>query len=66
MIQYKLKESLNELKKFKVQTILVLECKKKSDWKIAYSRTKLIAGDSDIDFWQKQKIMLVKTGLPWM
>ena len=31
MIQYKLKESLNELKKFKVQTILVLECKKKSD-----------------------------------
>ena len=31
MIQNKLKELLNELKKFKVQTILVLDCKKRND-----------------------------------
>ena len=31
MIQNKLKELLNELKKFKVQTILVLDCKTRND-----------------------------------
>ena len=37
------------MKKFKAQTILVLEYKKRNDFKIFNSRTKLIAGDSDID-----------------
>ena len=48
MIQNKLKELLNELKKFKVQTILVLDCKKRNDWKIVYLRAIVIASDSDI------------------
>ena len=37
------------MKKFKVQTIIVLDYKKRSDRKIFYSCTKLIARDSDID-----------------
>ena len=45
----KLKEQLSELKKFKVQTILVLDYKKRNDCKIIHSSTKLIASDSDID-----------------
>ena len=49
MIKNKLKELLNELKKFKVQTILVLEYKKINHRKIVHSCTKLIASDSDID-----------------
>ena len=49
MIKNKLKELLSELKKFKVQAILVLEYKKRSNCKISYSSTKLIASDSDID-----------------
>ena len=40
---------LSELKKFQAQTILVLEYKKRNDCKMFNSRTKLIAGDSDID-----------------
>ena len=48
-IKNKLKELLSELKKFKVQTILVLDYKKKDDRKIIYLSTKLIASDSDID-----------------
>ena len=44
----KLKEQLSELKKFKVQTILVLDYKKRNDCKIIHSSTKLIASDSDI------------------
>ena len=47
IIKNKLKE-LNGLKKFKVQTILVLECKKRNDHKIFHSSAKLIASDSDI------------------
>ena len=42
-------ELLSELKKFKVQTILVLDYKKINDRKIFYSSNKLIASDSDID-----------------
>ena len=40
---------LSELKKFKIQTILVLEYKKRNDHKIFHSSFKLIAEDSDID-----------------
>ena len=48
MIKDKLKELLNELKKFKVQTILVLEYKKRNVRKIFRSNIKLIANDSDV------------------
>ena len=48
MIKNKLKESLSELKKFKAQTILVLNYKKRNDCKFFYSSSKLIASDSDI------------------
>ena len=49
MNKIKLKEQLSQLKKFKVQTILVLDYKKRNDSKIIHSSTKLIASDSDID-----------------
>ena len=49
MIKNKLKELLSELKKFKVQAILVLDDKKRNDSKIFHSSIKLIASDSDID-----------------
>ena len=49
MIKNKLKGLLNELKKFKVQTILVLGYKKSNDHKIFHSNTKLTAPNSDID-----------------
>ena len=45
MIKNKLKELLSELKKFKIQTILVLEYKKRNDRKIFDSSAKLIAKD---------------------
>ena len=45
----KLKEQLSEFKKFKVQTILVLDYKERNDCKVIHSSTKLIASDSDID-----------------
>ena len=45
MIKKKLKEFLSELKKSKVQTILVFEYKKRSDCKIFHSNVKLIAND---------------------
>ena len=45
MIKNKLKELLSELKKCKVQTILFLEYKKRSDHKIFHSSAKLIASD---------------------
>ena len=48
-IQNKLKALLNELKKFKVQAVLVLGYKKRNDHQIFPSITKLIASDSDID-----------------
>ena len=41
MIKNKLKELLSELKKFKVQTILVLNYKERNDCKIFYLRAKL-------------------------
>ena len=40
---------LSELKKFKVQAILVLDYKKRNDHKIFHSSTKLIANDWDND-----------------
>ena len=49
MIKNKLKEFLSELKKFKIQTILVLDYRKRNDHKIFHSSVKLIASDSDID-----------------
>ena len=49
MIKSKLKELLSELKKFKVQTILVFDYKKTNDCKMFHSSAKLIASDSDID-----------------
>ena len=49
MIKNKLKELLSELKKFKVQAILVLDDKKRNDSKIFHSSIKLIASDSDTD-----------------
>ena len=49
VIKKKLKEMLSELKKFKVQTILVLDYKKRNDCKIFHSSAKLIASASDID-----------------
>ena len=44
-----IKNKLNELKKFKIQTVLVLEHKKRNDHKIFHSTTKLIASKSEID-----------------
>ena len=40
---------LSELKKFKAQTILILNYKKRNDHKIFHSSAKLIASDSNID-----------------
>ena len=75
VIKNKLKELLNELKKVKVQTILVVDYKKRNHRKIFHSCTKLIASNSDIDkaficmhqsIMTKIKIMLMKIGLSWM
>ena len=49
VIKNKLKGLLSKLKKFKIQTILVLDYKKRNDCKIFHSSTKLSASDSDID-----------------
>ena len=49
MIKNKLKILLNDLKKFKVQAVLVLDYKKRNDSQIFNSCTKTIAGDLDID-----------------
>ena len=49
VIKNKLKELLSELKKFKIQTLLFLDYKKRNDRKIFHSSAKLIASDSDID-----------------
>ena len=40
---------LTEFKKFKAQTVLVLDYKKRNDCKIFHSSAKLITSDSDID-----------------
>ena len=45
----KLKGLSSALKKFKVQSILVLEYQKRNDDKIFHSSTKLTVDDSDID-----------------
>ena len=45
----KLKELLSELKMFKIQSILVLEYKKKNDQKIFHSSAKMIGSKSGID-----------------
>ena len=45
MIKNKLKKLPNELKKFKVQTVSVLQCKKRNDSKIFHLFTKLISSD---------------------
>ena len=50
------KEIGKELKKFKVQTILILDHKKRSNGKIFHSSDKLIA--SDWDYEEKFKSML--------
>ena len=49
VIKNKLKELLSELKKFKVQAILLLDYKKRNDCKIFHSSDKLIPSDSEID-----------------
>ena len=49
MIKNKSKQLLSELKKLKVQTILVLTYKRRNDSKIFHLSVKLIARDSDID-----------------
>ena len=46
-IKNKSKDLLSQLKKFKVQAILVLHYKKRNDHKIIHWRVELIAGDSD-------------------
>ena len=46
VIKNKLKRLLNELRIFKVQTILVLDYKKRNDCKTFHSNTKLTASDS--------------------
>ena len=52
-----------------IQTILVLEYKKRNDCKILHSSTKLIASDSDIDNASKnfdKNKKLGNIGLFWM
>ena len=49
MIKNKLKGLLSELKKFKVQAVLVSDYKKRNDSQIFHSCTRLISSDSDID-----------------
>ena len=49
MIKNKLKELQSELKRFKIQTVLVLDYKKRNNCKIFHSSAKPIASDSDND-----------------
>ena len=49
MINYKLKALLNEMKKFKVQTILALDDKKRNNCQIFHSSSNLIASNSEIE-----------------
>ena len=49
MIKNKLKEFLRKLEKFKVQTMLVWEYRKRNDCKIFHYSTKVFASDSDIE-----------------
>ena len=75
VIKNKLKELISELKKFKGQTILAIEYKKKNDRKIFHPSVKLIASDSDVDeafksmhqsIMTKIKILLAKIVLSYM
>ena len=54
---------LSELKKFKVQSMLALEYRKRNDYKIFHSSAKLIANDSNIDevFKFMHQIIMTKT-----
>ena len=49
MTKNKFKKLLSELKKLKVQAILILDHKKINNHKIFHSSSKIIAGESDID-----------------
>ena len=49
IIKNKLKELFSALKKLKIQSILVLQYKKRNDKKIFHSSAKLTASDSDTD-----------------
>ena len=49
MIKNKIKKLTNDLKKFKHQTIIVLEYKQRYNCKIFHSSTKLMASYSDIN-----------------
>ena len=49
MNKNKLEELLSKLKKFKVQSVLVLDYKKTNNYKIFHSSATLIASDSDIN-----------------
>ena len=49
MIKNKFKKLLRELENFKIQTIFVLDYKKRHDRKTVRSSSKLIASDSDFD-----------------
>ena len=48
MIQNKLKKLLSELKKFKIQSTLVLKYKKRNDLKTIHSSVKVISSASEI------------------
>ena len=63
IIENKLKELLGELKKLKVQTILVLDYKKRNNCKIFHSSTELVASDSDIDEAFKSMLQSIMTKL---
>ena len=63
MIKIKLKELSSELKKFKGQTILVLDYKKRNYCKIFYLCTKLIASNSDIDEAFKSMLQSIMEGI---
>ena len=61
MIKNKLKELLSELKKFKIQTVLALDYKKRNNPKIFHSSAKLIVSDSDIDEAFKSMLQSITT-----
>ena len=48
MIKNKLNKLVSDLKKFKIHLILVLDYKKRNNYKIFHSSAKLIASVSDI------------------
>ena len=73
-IKNKLKELLNDLKKFRVKRILVLVYRKRNHCKIFHSSAKRIDSDSNIDeasnpcikaLLRKGRNIFVKIGLSW-